>query len=89
MNLLWHKIGAVGPIFIGANGQKLKNNLAIWAHWFEIDPPNRQLLKAHFVSISIVAKESFLPNANLNWSKHIWLAMARYLNVGSINDKNN
>ena len=68
LNLLWHKIGAVGPIFIGANGQKLKNNLAIWAHWFEwthwleIDPPNRQLLKAHFVSISIVAKELVIPS---------------------------
>ena len=52
----------IGPIFIGANGQKLKNNLAIWAHWFEIDPPNRQLLKAHFVSISIVAKELIIPS---------------------------
>ena len=34
-NPLWHFLNAIGQIFIDVNGQKLKNNLAIWSHWIQ------------------------------------------------------
>ena len=33
LNLLWQICDIIGLVFIVANVQKLKNNIAIWSHW--------------------------------------------------------
>ena len=33
LNRHWQFSYAIGQLFIGINGQMLKNNLAIWSHW--------------------------------------------------------
>ena len=33
LSLPWQICYIIGPVFIGANGQILKNNLNIWSHW--------------------------------------------------------
>ena len=33
LSLLWQICDIIVLIFIGANGQILKNNLTIWSHW--------------------------------------------------------
>ena len=39
LNLLWQFFNGIGQFFIGASGQVLKNNLAIWSHCLFISLP--------------------------------------------------
>ena len=36
MSILWQIWSAIGQIFISVNGDRLKNNLAIWSRWFRV-----------------------------------------------------
>ena len=61
LNLLWQTMIAIGQILIDVNGQKLKNNPAIWSHWTYFTStaaPNPEAIHLRHLRSSLPARTS-------------------------------